>query len=249
MFYWGYCIKNSKFVELISFIPIKMKTNTLQFFITVSILLFVVFANAQDKVMQGVVTTLDSIPLHGASVRVASTKQVVLTDTVGNFTVSCNNKDKLKVTANGFFTENVKIESSTTFAAINLRLKAGAKNLKVASAFTNVADYERLTAMTSRSSNELDFSVYSNFFDAIKGKFPGLEVQGTDLIIRGVGSINGSRPALVVLDGTVVQGATLNAINPSTVKRVNVIKDGSAAIYGSRAAFGVVEITTKSGKD
>lgn len=219
-------------------------------FLTSTILFFFVFAtHAQDKVIQGVVTTFDSIPLHGASIRVASTKQIVLSDSLGNFTVSCNNKDKLKVTANGFFPETVKTTSSTKFAAINLRLKAGSKNLEVASAFTNVADRDRLTAMASRSANELDLSVYSNFFDAIKGKFPGLQVQGTDIIIRGVGSINGPRPALIVLDGNVVQGATLNAINPETIKRVNVIKDGSSAIYGSRGAFGVVEITTKTGRD
>ena len=74
-------------------------------------------------------------------------------------------------------------------------------------------------------------------------------MSGTDLIIRGIGTINGKSPALVVLDGSVVPSSSLSALNPETVKRVNVIKDGSSAIYGSRAAFGVVEITTKKGDE
>lgn len=207
---------------------------------------FYVYTGAQERVVTGIVTTFDSIAVNGASVRVNSTKQTVFSDSLGNFAVSCDKKDKLKISAAGFFNETVKLDENTKYAAINLRLKAGEKNLELASAFTNVNDRDKLNALASRSSNELDLSMYSNFFDAIQGKFPGLQVQGTNLIVRGTGSISGPTPALIVLDGVVVDGATLNAINPETVKRVNVIKDGSSAIYGSRGAFGVVEITTKS---
>jgi len=213
------------------------------------ILAIVIYFNsgAQERMVKGIVTTFDSIAVNGATIKVNSTKQTVFSDSLGNFTVQCEKKDKLKVSAAGFFNQTVKLEEKTKFAAINLRLKAGSKNLELASAFTNVNDRDKLNALASRSSNELDLSMYRNFFEAIQGKFPGVQVQGTDLIVRGVGSINGPRPALVVLDGVVVSGATLNAINPETIKRINVIKDGSSAIYGSRGAFGVVEITTKSG--
>jgi TonB-dependent SusC/RagA subfamily outer membrane receptor len=210
-------------------------------------IVFYVYTTAQERVVTGIITTFDSIAVNGASINVRSTKQTVLSDSMGNFAVSCDKNDKLKISAAGFFNETVKIDENTKYVAVNLKLKAGDKNLELASAFTSVEDRDKLNALASRSSNELDLSMYSNFFDAIQGKFPGLQVQGTDIIVRGAGSISGPTPALIVLDGVVVSGATLNAINPETVKRVNVIKDGSSAIYGSRAAFGVVEITTKSG--
>lgn len=205
--------------------------------------------SAQDRIIHGVVTTFDSIAVFGASVKVASSKQAVLTDSLGNFSVGCNEKDKLKVSANGFFTQNVKIEENTKYAAINLKLKAGEKNLEMAYAYTSLVNRDKLAALSAMSADDLDLSIYSNFFDAIQGKFPGLSVQGSDLIVRGVGSINGPTPALIVLDGVVTQSSTLNSLNPATVKSVKVIKDGSSAIYGSRAAFGVVEITTKKGGD
>lgn len=216
------------------------------------ILLIIVFSAtgfAQDRTVKGVVTAFDSIAIHGAAIQAKGTKQTVTSDSLGNFSILCKNNDKLKVSANGFFNQNVNIEEGINYAAVNLQLKAGAKNLEMATAFTSVSDRDKLTALASKSAEELDLSVYSNIFDAIQGKFPGLQVQGTNLIIRGTGSISGPSPALIVLDGVVVESATLNALNPSTVKSINVIKDGSSAVYGSRAAFGVVEITTKKGGD
>ena len=66
----------------------------------------------QEKVIEGMVTTFDSIPLIGASIKVKSTKEVVFTDTIGMFTVSCFPEDKLKVTARGFSRKNVKIKEN-----------------------------------------------------------------------------------------------------------------------------------------
>lgn len=226
-----------------------MKNKSLKVSITVFAILFGLQLNAQDRIIHGIVTTFDSISLHGAIVKVASSKQEVLTDSTGNFSVGCDLNDKLKVYADGFYTQNVKLEKSTKYAAVNLKLKAGDKNLEIATSFTNVLDRDKLSSLASMSSNDLNLSVYSNVFDAITGKFPGLQVDGTNLIVRGVGSISGPTPALIVLDGVVVHGTTLNALNPETIKSINVIKDGSSAVYGSRGAFGVVEITTKSGSD
>ena len=76
-----------------------------------------------------------------------------------------------------------------------------------------------------------------------------MQIINDDIIIRGQNSINLSISALVVLDGVIIDSRTLNSISPIQVKSINVIKDGSAAIYGSRGANGVVIIETSRGND
>ena len=104
------------------------------YFLLVSffVFLFTFGLNAQERVIQGMITTFDSIPIVGAEIRVKSTKQIVLSDTLGNFRVGCNSIDKLKVTANGFYNQNVKLTENIKLVAVNLKLKPGEKNREYA---------------------------------------------------------------------------------------------------------------------
>jgi TonB-dependent SusC/RagA subfamily outer membrane receptor len=86
-------------------------------------------------------------------------------------------------------------------------------------------------------------------YDLIRGRFAGVQVVNGEIIIRGVNSINSSSAALIVLDGVTVNSSVLNTIPPVQVKNISIIKDGSAAIYGSRGSNGVVLIDTKRGND
>lgn len=204
---------------------------------------------AQERVMHGRVFTFDSIPLVNANVEVKSTKQVVKTDTLGNFSVSCGSEDVLKVSAKGFTTEKVKLEPVIKLAIINLKLKPGAKNREIAVGYGHVKDGEKLNAVSNLNNKDVDFSTYSNIYDLIQGRFAGVQIVNGEIIIRGVNSINSSSSALIILDGMQVNSSTLAAIQPVQVNSINVIKDGSAAIYGSRGANGVLLIETKKGLD
>lgn len=204
---------------------------------------------AQNKIIHGIVTTFDSVPLIEANIRVHSTKQTVLSDTLGRFSVLCNNEDKLKVTANGFYTQNVKLTSNIKFAAINLKLKSGAKNLEHAIGYGLVSDDDKSNAVEGFILNDKDFSRYSNMYELIRGRFAGVEVVGTEIMIRGEKSFFGSNAALIVVDGITTDGTILNTMSPTDVKSINVIKDGTTAVYGSQGANGVVLIETKKGGD
>lgn len=217
--------------------------------IVVTTISFSFFANAQDKILHGVVTTFDSIPLINAEVRIRSTKQTVSTDSLGKFTAPVKSGDRLKVKAAGFFSQKVKLEDNIRYAAINLRLKPGEKNREYAIGYGHVSDKDKLNALASLNNNDIDFSQYSNIQELIKGRFAGVQVVNGEIIIRGVNSINSSSAALIVVDGVPVDGSVLNSIPPVQVKSVNVIKDGSSAIYGSRGANGVVLIETRRGND
>jgi TonB-dependent SusC/RagA subfamily outer membrane receptor len=211
--------------------------------------LLVFAAHAQEKVLNGIVTTFDSIPLNGAVVKVSGTKQTVFTDSLGQFSVQCNLTDKIKVSAKGFYNQSVKIETKVVYAAVNLKLMAGEKNRELALGIVRTSDYDKLNALASLNSNDIDYSQYRTVFDAIKGRIPGVAIVGGDIIIRGNSSISGPTPALIVVDGVRSTSAALNAMNPAVIKSISVIKDGSSAIYGSQGANGVLVVETKTGRD
>lgn len=204
---------------------------------------------AQERMLHGMITTFDSIPLIGASVKVQSTKQVVLTDSLGNFAVSCNNDDKLKVYAHGFYNQKVKLTGKIKFAAINLKLKPGEKSREVAIGYGYVSDADKLNAIAALNSADFDYTRYDNIYEIIQSSFSGVQVENGEIIIRGVSSFQLSSAALIVVDGVISESSILSTIRPIDVKSINVIKDGSSAIYGSRGANGVVIIDTKRGGD
>ena len=213
--------------------------------ITLFVLLFTFSINAQEKIVHGVITTFDSIPLIGAKIQVKSTKQIVLSDTLGHFSVACNTDDKLKVTAMGFFSQKVKLTENIKLVAINLKLKSGEKNREYAVGYGHVTDKDKLNAVANLNNNDVDFSTYSNMYELIRGRFASVQIMNGDIIIRGINSINSSSAALIVVDGVPNNSAVLNSLSPVNVKNISIIKDGSSAIYGSRGANGVVIIETK----
>lgn len=201
----------------------------------------------QDKFIHGFVTTFDSIPLIGAEVLVKSTKQIAKTDTLGKFFVSCNSKDKLIVTAHGFYNQKIRLKENIKFVAVNLKLKPGDKGRAYAIGYGHVLEEDKVGAISSLNYEDEDFSKYFNMYDLIKGRFSGVQVVGNEIIIRGKNTLNSSNAALIVVDGIVSDESILDIIPPISVKSIDVLKDGSSAIYGSRGANGVVIIETKKG--
>lgn len=201
----------------------------------------------QEKVIQGKVTTFNSIPLIGASIKVKSTKEVAHSDTLGLFTVSCLPKDKLKVTARGFSNQNVKIEEKIKYVFVNLKLKPGHESREMAIGYGHVKDKDKLYAISSLNEKDMDFSQYTDIYDIIRGRFTGVQISGGEIIIRGRQTILGSDAALLVVDGVVVDESFFASLPTTDIASINVLKDAAAAIYGARGANGVVIVETKRG--
>lgn len=94
-----------------------------------------------------------------------------------------------------------------------------------------------------------DIVAYSNIYDYLRGKVPGLYIGPGDnptILIRGRGTLNGSTDPLILVDGVEIKD--ISGINPNDVKSVEVLKDSSASIYGVRGANGVILITTKGNR-
>ncbi len=204
---------------------------------------------SQERIIHGQVFTFDSIPLVNAQIKVKSTKQIIQSDTLGRFSVGCSKEDLLIVSAAGFNREKVKLNEKIKFCIINLNLKPGEKNREIAIGYGHVRDKDKLNAVANLNNDDLDFSQYSNIFELIRGRFPGVQIVNGEIIIRGINSINSSSAALIVVDGVPSDNSVLYSIPPVQVKSINIIKDGSSAIYGSRGSNGVVLIETKRGGD
>ncbi len=208
---------------------------------------FSVHSFSQIKTIMGKVTTLGNVPLIGAEVTVKSTDATVYTDSTGVFKTQCEWNDKLKIKAEGFLSENVKITDKIRIVAVNLKPKANNSQKEYDIGYGKVSEENRSTAISTLEDSDTDFTRYKDMYDLIRGNFAGVQVQNGEVLIRGVGSINSSSAALIVVDGVINESDVLREIRPINVKSINIIKDGSTAVYGARGANGVVLIETKKG--
>lgn len=214
------------------------------------LVLLIVFATliiqAQDRVIHGIVNTLDSIPLIGVEIKIKSTKQTVRTDSMGNFTAVCNKNDKLTLKAKGFYNQEVKITEKVKIVAVNMKLKPGEKERISAIGYGYVADIDKTGSVSNREVKKSDYSKYDNVFEIIRDM--GAEVKNGEIVLRGSRSFQGSSAALIVIDGTIADYDYLRTLRPIEIKRIDILKDASSSVYGSRGANGVVLIETLKGK-
>ena len=167
----------------------------------------------------------------------------------------CDPEDKITVEADGFFPQKVKIEKEIRLILVNLSLKKGDRNLDMAGRYVDVGyghvnSNRLLNAVSSLNSKDMDFSRYNNMFDLIQGQFPGVSVEGNQIIVRGTKTFYGAEgnSALIVIDGAIVTTQDLTNLSPLDVASIDVLKDGSSSVYGSRGANGVVIVETKKGR-
>lgn len=204
---------------------------------------------AQEHFIQGVVHAFENVPMIGAEIRVKSTKQSVLSDSTGQFIVTCYAEDKLKIRAKGFYGQNVKVGPNTKYVAVNLKIRPGEQNLENAIGYGYISDRDKTTAVSTVNPDNTSYSRYRDMHNLLISEFAGVQIMNGEVIIRGVNSFSSSSAALVVVDGVISDSDALLTMSPLEVKSISVIKDGSAAIYGSRGANGVILIETRKGGD
>lgn len=208
----------------------------------------------QDNVCKGIVKEATGEPLIGATVVVDGTKNLAVTDFDGNFTLSNVKKgDVLVITYLGFEPYQVK----WTGQPLDIVMKADSHSLEeLVVVGYGVQKKSSLTgSVASVSSKDIVKQTSSNVASTLQGRTPGVEiiqqagVAGADvnIVIRGAASFGATEP-LYIIDGAFSNNG-LTTLNPNDIESIEILKDGAAAaIYGSRAANGVVIITTKRGK-
>ena len=212
-------------------------------------------ALAQTSVTGTVVSHEDGQPVIGATIRVAGSDAGTVTDIDGKFTVNAPLGTELTVSYIGMQTVTVK-------AAKNLVIELFADDTSLEElVVTGYGSARKLGtiagSVTTVGGDKLTNKPIANIGDAMQGQVAGLQVftssgepsAQASMRIRGQSSINAASSPLIILDGSEVSSATLLAINPNDIENMTVLKDASStAIYGARAASGVIVITTKRGK-
>ncbi|EDO13992.1 TonB-linked outer membrane protein, SusC/RagA family [Bacteroides ovatus ATCC 8483] len=208
----------------------------------------------KTKKITGTVTDTKGEPVIGASVLVKGAGTGTVTDVDGNFTLDAPTDALLAVSYIGYKTQEVKVGNKNSYS---IQLQDDTEVLdEVVVVGYGVQKKSSLTgAVASISSQEISKQVSSNVASSLQGRTPGVDivqqagVAGADvnIVIRGAASFGATEP-LYVIDGA-FSNAGLSSLNPNDIESIEVLKDGAAAaIYGSRAANGVVLITTKKGK-
>jgi TonB-linked SusC/RagA family outer membrane protein len=210
----------------------------------------------QQRTVTGVVTDQSGQPLPGVTVVVTGTTQGTVTNSDGNFSLPIpDGAETLQFSFVGMRTQEVPIEGRTTFTVVMEEETIGLEEV-VAVGYA-MQKKETLTGSVSQISGEqIANRVSPNIVNTLQGTMPNLNITRTqeggelgaalNINIRGYGSISGGSP-LVIVDGVEQK---LENVDPNTIKSISVLKDATAtAIYGSRAAFGVINILTKRGKN
>jgi iron complex outermembrane receptor protein len=230
---------------------------------TLILLLGINASFAQQRTISGTVTdgtTGETLP--GASVKVKGTSRGATTDLDGNFKVEATANDVLVVSFIGYATQEIEVGNKTSFD-IQMGLDVSQLSEVVVVGYGTQEEEDVTGVVTTVDEKQFNKGIISSPDNLISGKVAGVvvspssELGGQSSIrIRGASSINASSDPLIVVDGVPIDNNGysggrngLNFINPSDIESVTVLKDASAtAIYGSRAANGVIIYTTKSGK-
>lgn len=215
-------------------------------------------AMAQTQTASGVVCdAATGEPLVGATVQPIGGGNGVATDIDGKFTLHLPaSATQLQVSYIGYNPQRVAIGTNLE---INLEPSANALDEVIVTGYGSGKRLGSLVGSVSVVGEQtLEDTPSSNFVDALQGQVPGLTIFSnsgepssvpSSIRIRGVNSLNASNTPLFILDGAPVTSAVFTTINPSDIESVTVLKDASStAIYGSRAANGVIVITTKKGR-
>lgn len=226
--------------------------------LSVAAFVFAVHSYGQEKVVTGQVLDADGFPVQDAYVYVEGKIDGVYTDQDGNYSIMAEKGDKVMIEYIGKETKTISITDKNEYV---VRLTGqGAVALKevVVMGYGSARDVASVASNVSVVSGDVvDKRPSANALDALQGQVSGLQIYtstgepsaASSIRLHGIGSIGGSNSPLFILDGVQVDSGIMNKLNPSDIENISVLKDAAAtSIYGSRAANGVVYITTKRGK-
>lgn len=211
-------------------------------------------ALAQQQVSGTITSSEDGLPVIGASVKEVGTKNGTATDIEGNFTLTVSSNAKLEISSIGMLTKVVKASRS-----MKIVLDPDNKTMdEVVVVAYGTAKRQSITGSVAVvDSKKISDRIGSSVTGALEGSAPGVQVNNSygepgaapKIHIRGVGTlVSGADQPLYIVDGTPFEG-NIAELNPNDIDNMSVLKDASsAALYGNRAANGVVLITTKRAK-
>jgi len=223
-----------------------------RFLFTIFLFICTSITYAQTTI-KGKVVDKSNEPLIGVTVKLKGTSQGSITDFEGNYSMKLNTSNGTLVFSYvGYEKQEVKIGMSNIIN-VTLQEESVALNQVVVVGYGTSKRGDVTGSISSINAEQIKKVPIVNVGEALQGRMPGVQVTNNDgtpgagvqILIRGIGSFGDNSP-LYVIDG--YPGASISNLNPSDIQSIDILKDASAAaIYGNRAANGVVIITTKRG--
>ncbi|MPR33534.1 SusC/RagA family TonB-linked outer membrane protein [Cytophagaceae bacterium SJW1-29] len=225
-------------------------------FLLALLLIGTVSVYAQDVAITGKITDEADQGIPGVNVVVKNSTRGTTTDADGNFTLNAPSANATLILSSiGYVSQEIELNGRTN---LTLKMATDTKSLnEVVVVGYGVQKKETVTgSVVSVKGDQLVKSPAVNLANSLAGRLPGVTVvnrsgepgaDGATIRIRGANTL-GNNSALIVIDGIPNRSGGLDRINPNDIESISVLKDAAAAIYGSRAANGVILITTKRGK-
>jgi TonB-linked SusC/RagA family outer membrane protein len=243
---------------MLKFYKTKQKHQSFGGVILLLILLFFAGSlNAQERTVTGNITDVSGVPLPGVNIAIKGTSTGTVTDLNGNFALKIpDNKSVLSITYVGYNDQEITAGEQTNIKVV---LVENVKEIDqvVVIGYGSMKKSDLTGSVASVSSKDLRATPVTRIDEALEGRAAGVNVVAAtgmpggsrNIQIRGVSSINGFKP-LIVVDGIPSNdNEIMNKINPGDIESIEILKDAaSAAIYGSTGGNGVVLISTKKGK-
>ena len=239
-----------------------MKKNYMKKFKYISFLLLFSLISYSQQNVSGLIIDSQKIPLSGVNILVKGTQNGTMSDFDGNFQIAVNSGQTLVFSYIGYETQELVV--TETFLNVVMKEESSELEEVVLIGYGSVRKKDLTGAVDLVTEKNFNKGSVVSPQQLIQGKVAGVSIvsnsgapgEGSNVLIRGIGSLNLNSNPLFVVDGLPLDsggvGGTrnpLNVINPNDIESMSVLKDASAtAIYGSRAANGVVLITTKKGK-
>jgi len=210
---------------------------------------------SKNSVVKGSVKDESRESLIGVSVVVKGTTIGTITDVDGNFSINCGSKSTLVFSYIGYVNTEIAVNGKTSLSII---MKENTKILDevIVIGYGTTTRKSAVGSVDQVKSNMIENRPVANLTQALQGASPNLIIQqksfnpnnqSTNLNIRGVSTTNSNSP-LIVIDGLVSDEGSFNKLNPMDIENISILKDaGTAAIYGSRSANGVIVVTSKKG--
>lgn len=240
-----------------------------KFFLSLLVTFLLVVNNviAQDKAVTGIITDSSGKPLSAASVKIKGTSRGTITDNQGAFSIQASAGKTLEISALNYATKEVVIGDQNYYNIVLSSVNNAELSDVVVTAYGTQRKINVTGSIVTVSGKQVEDKPFTSLDKALQGAVAGVQVSSsngipgssTDVIMRGIGSISAGTSPLYVIDGVVATSGdltsntttanALSGLNPDDIESITPLKDASAtALYGSRAANGVIIIVTKKGK-
>lgn len=207
-------------------------------------------SSAQKNIIHGKVTLYQEIPVENATVSIKKTKNTVLTDSLGFFSLECKLKDKLFISVPGLSKKTIKIKSLTDSLNIVLTVTGDESDIGLA-ANNGYFDKRYVDLATKHYNTKPPYSQgYTNILELMDGKFPEITYVDNMFIMRGInsisdGSIQGNG-ALIVINGILSDIGSLKSISIIEITNIKILTGSQATRFGPGGANGVISVEMKS---